>query len=519
MSAPRASGRVLLVGAGPGAPDLITVRGAEALRRADVVVHDALVSPELLELAPSEALRINVGKRGHDPPTRSQEEIHALLVRHARDGRTVVRLKGGDPFVFGRGGEEASACAAAGVPCEVIPGVTSAFAAPALAGIPITDRRHAASAAIVTGHRDATRPWTSVRWDQLATGVDTLVILMGMRNLEKIASTLIEHGRAPETPCAIVTEASAPRQRVLEAPLGELARRAREAKLGAPAVIVVGGVTTLRRELGEGSAADRPLAGWRVLVTRPPERAQELARLLREAGAEPVVMPAIRILPQPEGPELRAVAERLDAYHVLAFTSANAARAFGAWLRGRGRDPARWRGRVACVGAATARAAREEGFPSPAVPAGVKDARSLAAALAREEPLAGRRVLFPTAKRGRDTLPRALRAAGAEVDAVAVYHTAAAELDRDALRGALERGELDALTFFSPSAACAFAGALDGPAREAAGRCVVAAVGEETARLLRRAGMRPNVVAVEPGARALVAALAGLAGRDSEEVR
>jgi len=194
------TGKVILVGAGPGAPDLITVRGADALRRADAVVYDALAAKSLLDLAPPEALRIDVGKRGHDEPTRTQEETTSLLLRLAAQGLTVVRLKGGDPYVFGRGGEEASACAAAGIPFEVVPGVSSIFGALAYAGIPITDRRHGASFAVVTGHKDPTKVTRETRWDLLARAADTLLILMGMRNLAQIVDRLLESGRNPATP-------------------------------------------------------------------------------------------------------------------------------------------------------------------------------------------------------------------------------------------------------------------------------------------------------------------------------
>jgi len=191
------TGKVILVGAGPGAPDLITVRGAEALRRADAVVYDALASKELLDLAPPGALRIDVGKRGHDAPTRTQEETTALLLRLAAEGRTVVRLKGGDPYVFGRGGEEASACAEAGIPFEVVPGVSAIFGALAFAGIPITDRRHGASFAVVTGHKDPSKVTRETRWDLLARAADTLVILMGMRNLSEIVARLLGQPAPP----------------------------------------------------------------------------------------------------------------------------------------------------------------------------------------------------------------------------------------------------------------------------------------------------------------------------------
>ena len=222
-------GRVILVGAGPGAPDLVTVRGAEALRGADAVVYDALAPEALLALAPPDALRIDVGKRGHDAPTLSQDDTSALLVRLAAEGRTVVRLKGADPYVFGRGSEEASACARAGIPFEVVPGVSSLFGALAYAGIPITDRRHSASFAVTTGHKDPSKPARETRWDLLAQAADTLVVLMGARNLEEIAGRLLASGRSPATPAAVVMDGTLPSQRVVEAPLGELARRAREA--------------------------------------------------------------------------------------------------------------------------------------------------------------------------------------------------------------------------------------------------------------------------------------------------
>jgi uroporphyrinogen III methyltransferase/synthase len=498
-------GRVILVGAGPGDPDLITLRGAEALRRADVVVYDSLVPRELLALAPPDAERIDVGKRSHDAVVHTQGEIDALLVERARAGRLVVRLKGGDPFVFGRGGEEASACRAAGVPFEVVPGVTAALAAPAFAGIPVTDRRHAASFAVVTGHRDPGRPWTSIRWDRIATGADTLVVLMGMRNLEKIVEALLAHGRAPETPAAAVMEGGTPRQRTVEAPLGELPQRVREAGLGAPAVVVVGEVVRLRAELDW--FATSPLFGRRVLVTRPPDQSESLAAALREAGAEPVCVPLIetRAVDDPRlAPALRGIA----AYDAVVLASANAARGLASRLRANGEDPARLAARVFCVGAATADAARRLGFAAPEVPAAQADAASLVAALVTVFPPAGRRFLVPGGSLPRPTLADGLRAAGAHVDAIPVYATVPAALDESALRAELVAGDLDALTFASPSAAARFAELLDDAARAAARHCVIAAIGSTTAGALRERGLPPDVVPTEAGARALATALA-----------
>ncbi|MDJ0866211.1 MAG: uroporphyrinogen-III C-methyltransferase [Myxococcota bacterium] len=499
-------GRVILVGAGPGDPDLITVRGAAALGRADVVVFDSLAADDLLELARSDAERIDVGKRGHDAPTRSQEDINALLIDRARAGATVVRLKGGDPFVYGRGGEEAGACRAAGVPFEVVPGVSAAIAAAAAAGIPVTDRRHAASFAVVTGHRDATRPWTTIRWDRMANAADTLVVLMGMRNLEKITDALISEGRDPETPAAVVMNGATPQQRVLEAPLAELPARAREAGLSAPAVVVVGDVVRLRREL---AWYDRgPLFGKRVLVTRAAERADELCAALREAGAEPVRVPLIRVVACEDGDAPGAL-ERAAGYDALLLTSANAARFLARRLRPETAP------RALCVGPATARAAREVGFPQVGAPERAGDADALFDWIARALPPAGRRFLFARAERARETLPQRLREAGARVDEIAIYRTEPAEVDEAALRELLVAGCLDALSFASPSAARRFAACLDPAARAAARSCTIAAIGRVTADALRELQLPADVVPPEPGLRALVAALADAYGARS----
>ena len=505
MSASPPRGRVILVGAGPGDPDLLTLRGAEALRRAEVVVHDSLAPRELLDLAPPEAERIDVGKRGHDAPTRAQEEISALLVARAQAGKTVVRLKGGDPFVYGRGGEEASACRRAGIPFEVVPGVTAALAVPAFAGIPVTDRRHAASFAVVTGHRDASRPWTSIRWDRVATGADTLVVLMGMRNLDKIAATLIAEGRPADTPAAVVMDGATPRQRVLEAPLGELAQRAREAGLGAPAVVVVGDVVRLRAELAWYDAG--PLFGRRVLVTRPAEQSGELGAALREVGAEAVCVPMIRIVSAPDSPEQRAVLAERAEYDAVLFTSRNAVRFFAEALARVPPQVGSLRGRIFCVGPATAEAARFYGLRNPEELPARADAEGLLDAVREALPPAGRRFLFVRGESAGDALPRGLRESGARVDEAVVYRTLPAEVDAAALRAALVGGDLDALTFASPSAARRFAALLDEASRAAARKAAVAAIGGATAAALAELGLPPDAVAERPAMRDLVAAL------------
>jgi len=500
-------GRVILVGAGPGAPDLITVRGAEALRQADAVVYDALAAPELLDLAPPEALRINVGKRGHDEPTRSQPETTALLLRLASEGRTVVRLKGGDPYVFGRGGEEAAACAEAGVPFEVVPGVSSIFGALAYAGIPITDRRHAASFAVVTGHKDPTKATAETRWDALANAADTLIVLMGMRNLEEITGRLVSAGRSAATPAAVVMNGTLPGQRVVQAPLGELAARARAAGMAAPAVVVVGDVVGLRAALAWYER--QPLFGRRVLVTRSAEQAGELATALAGAGAQPVVMPLIRLAPAEDPGPLDAALERLAGYDAIVFTSANAVRFTAARARARGVRLADARAAF-CVGPRTAEAAAAEGMAVQPLPAGSFDAEGALAQIRRALPPRGRRFLIPRSQIAREVLADGLRADGAHVDAVVAYRNLPADSDAGALRDDLRRGALDVLTFTSPSTVRRFRELLDAETLAAARRAWIAAIGPLTADALRLADLPPDLTSPRPEARAFVAAIAEL---------
>ena len=499
-------GRVILVGAGPGAPDLITLRGERALRVADAVVYDALAPLSLLALAPPHAERIDVGRRGHEEPPRTQDEINALLVRLAREGKRVVRLKGGDPYVFGRGAEEASACLAAGVACEVIPGVSSAIGALTYAGIPVTDRRYAASFAVVTGHKDPARVREEIRWDLLATATDTLVLLMGMKNLPELVARLVAAGRAADTPAAAVMNGTRPTQRVVEAPLGELPARVAAAGLGAPAAVVVGDVVRLRRELAWFEAL--PLFGRRVLVSRPTEQTGALCRALEEAGAEPVLVPMIRVTPAPPGPELEAALAALPDYDWIVFTSANAVRALAALAGAAGHEPSSLRARALCVGPATNAAAARAGFERAPLPARVLDAESLLEVVRSGVSVAGRRVLWPRGGAAGPELALGLREAGARVDEVIVYRTEPAAFDAAALKGALAEGSLHALTFASPSAARSFASGMGEDGMRVARGAVVAAIGPVSASALARLGFPADVVAEGPEPALLVAALA-----------
>jgi len=497
------SGRVTLVGAGPGAPDLITVRGERALREADAVVYDALAAPSLLRLAPEHAQRLDVGRRGHSEPARSQEDINALLVALAREGKRVVRLKGGDPYVFGRGGEEAAACRAAGVAVEVVPGVSSAIGALAYAGIPVTDRRYAASFAVVSGHKDPTAAREGVRFGELARAADTLVILMAMRNLEQILGEVLAGGRAAETPAACVMEGTSGTQRTVVATLATLAERVREAGLTAPAAVVIGEVVRLAPRLAWFEQL--PLFGKRVLITRQASQAGEWQRALEAAGAVPVLVPMIRTAPLRDEEALARALGGLAAYDWVVAASANALRELGAAVRERGASLAKLRARVACVGEASAEAARALGL-SPE-PASGGDAQRLLAWLLAQCEWRGARVLLPRAEQASGALAGGLRAAGAIVDELALYRTEPAPFDRAALLGDLAAGLLHALAFASPSAARHFAAGIGAAGLAAARSAAVAAIGPVTAEALRAAGLAPDVVAETPSAAGLVAAL------------
>jgi uroporphyrinogen III methyltransferase/synthase len=461
------------------------------------------VGESLLSLAREGALRIDVGRRGHSEPPRDQGEVSDLLIALARAGKRVVRLKGGDPFVFGRGGEEAAACRAAGVACEVVPGVSSAIGALAYAGIPVTDRRHAASFAVVSGHKDPTRVREEIRWEALARAADTLVILMAMRNLEEILARLVAGGRAADTPAACVMEGTRGTQRSVVATLGTLAARVREAGLEAPAAIVVGDVVLLAGELDWFTR--QPLFGKRVLLTRQLQQAGEWCRALEAAGACPVVVPMIQTRPLRDGRALSAAFARLASYDWLVAASANALRELGAAARELDVELGKLRARCACVGEASAAAARALGLLPEATPGG--DAAALLAWLAERDTWRGRSVLLPRAERGGETLARGLRDLGARVDELALYRTEPAPFDAAELRRELAAGAFGALCFASPSAARHFAEGVGAEGVAAAGRAVVVAIGPVTAEALRSVALAPDVVAEAPHADALVAAL------------
>jgi len=487
------TGVVHLVGAGPGDPGLLTARALELIAAANVILYDRLIPVTALDGARDDAELIYVGKEGRGPQM-PQQQIERLLVEHGRAGRRVVRLKGGDPFVFGRGGEEALALRAAGIPFEVVPGVTAGVAAPAYAGIPVTHRDRASAVALITGHEDPDKPESAIDWPALAAFPGTLVFYMGVKQLPRIATQLIAGGRAADEPAAVIERGTLPGQQTVVATLATIAARAADADVRPPSITVVGPVAALRDE-GARWFEQRPLYGKTVAVTRAREQASGLAARLRELGAEVVETPVIRVVP------LDLPAPDPSHYDLICLTSPNGVRLFFERLADGGLDARALHGaRVAAIGPATARALRDHGVLADVLPERAV-AESLVEALG-DVPVA--RALVARARVARDVLPDALRARGAEVDVLELYETVAEPLSAEqlgAVRGA------DYVTFTSASTVSNLlsalgddAGALDG-AR-------LASIGPITSDALRSHGLEAAVEARRHDVDGLVAALA-----------
>jgi uroporphyrinogen III methyltransferase / synthase len=411
---------VYLVGAGPGDPGLMTRRSLELIASADAILYDRLIPPGALDGARADADLRYVGKEpgGH---SMAQDEINALLVELGRSREVVVRLKGGDPFVFGRGGEEAQALAEAGVPFEVVPGVTAGVAAPAYAGIPVTHRDDASAVAFVTGHEDPEKPESALDWAALAAFPGTLVLYMGVRNLAGIAERLMAAGRAADEPVAVVERGTLPDQRAVTGTLADIARRVSEAGLKPPAITLVGPVARLREELRW--LERRPLFGRTVVVTRARAQASGLAARLAALGAHVVEAPAIRIEPRPPA-EVDPVVGRIADYPFVIVTSPNGATLLAQSLERNGLDARALAGAaVAAIGPGTAAELRRSGVRADVVPPR-SIAESLVEALA-ELPVTGKRVLVARAAEARDVLPEALVERGAEVEILPLYDTVA----------------------------------------------------------------------------------------------
>jgi uroporphyrinogen III methyltransferase / synthase len=469
------NGRVYLVGAGPGDPGLMSVRSLELIAIADAVFYDRLIPPGALAGARSDAELVYVGKQPGVPSV-PQEEIGERLIAAAREGKSVVRLKGGDPFVFGRGGEEGEALREAGVEFEVVPGITAGVAATAYAGIPVTHRDDASAVAFVTGHEDPEKPESALDWEALARFPGTLVFYMGVKRIGDNATALIAAGRDPQEPAAAIERGTMAGQRTVTATLSTLAEAIEREQVKAPALIVIGRVARRRDQLGW--LERRPLHGRRVVVTRARAQASGFARTLRELGADVVELPAIRIEPRIGSEEVKRVAGGVGAYDLICLTSPNGVHLLFEALEAAGLDARGLAGvTVAAIGPGTARALAEHGVLADVVPERFV-AEGLVEALEDEE-VAGARVLVARATEARDVLPDALRERGAEVDVVALYETVREPPEEAEIERAQEA---DYVTFTSSSTVTNLVEALGDRFPKSARVISIGPVTSETAR-------------------------------------
>jgi uroporphyrinogen III methyltransferase / synthase len=487
-------GKVFLVGAGPGDPGLITVKGLECIKQADVIIYDFLASEVLLKHASEHSEIIYVGKKGSDH-TFSQDTINALIVEKAQNGSTVIRLKGGDPFIFGRGGEEAEVLIRAGIPFEIVPGVTSAIAAPAYAGIPLTHRKFASSVAFVTGHEDPTKNKSNIDWASLAKGIGTIVFLMGVKNLTQITERLMSHGMRPDTPAALVRWGTTAKQVTITGTLDTIVALKNAANLKPPAVLIVGHVVGLREKIKWFE--DRPLMGRRIVVTRSREQAGELVKRLSGLGAECLECPTIEVVSTDNVKPLDKALDNLAAYDWLMFTSVNGVDFFFNRLFEKSKDVRDLSHiRTAVIGPATAKRLLDYGFKSDTVPESYR-AESVVKAFEKED-IAGKKILLPRAKQARSVLPVELAKMGAVIDDIEVYVTKAVADKAGVIHKRLEDHTIDMITFTSSSTVKNFHELLPAEGSNHLMQGItVACIGPVTAETARNLGFDVHIVAEE----------------------
>jgi uroporphyrinogen III methyltransferase/synthase len=494
-------GKVYLIGAGPGDPGLITVKGLDCVRKADVIVYDYLANERLLDQRRSDAELIYVGKQGgrHTLP---QDQINALIVKRANEGKVVARLKGGDPFIFGRGGEEAEELVDNGIPFEIVPGVTAATAVPTYAGIPLTHREHTASVAFVTGHEDPSKPESKVHWEKIATGIGTLVFFMGMKNLRNIVGNLVANGRSSTTPVAVIQWGTRTDQRVVTGTLEDIESAVNAAKIGPPAIIVVGEVVNLRRKLNWYET--KPLFGKRVVVTRSRDQASVFAELLINAGATAIEFPTIDVVPPSNWSELDHALSTIETYDWIIFTSANAIRFFMERLRDLNKDLRILKGVNLCVvGPKTGEALESFGLKADLMPAEFK-AEGVVAALGGVK-VKGRKFLIPRAKVAREVIPDKLKEQGALVTVATAYENVRPQADLERVIKLFEEKKISAVTFTSSSTVHNFVEILGQKEYKNFMKGVtVACIGPVTAKTAEEYGMKTDIMPREYTIPALV---------------
>ncbi|MBI4804916.1 MAG: uroporphyrinogen-III C-methyltransferase [Desulfovibrio sp.] len=501
---------VYLIGAGPGDPGLITLKAKHVLETADVLVYDYLANKAFLDFRRPDAEVIYVGKKGGDH-TLAQGDINKLLVAKAKEGKVVARLKGGDPYVFGRGAEEAEELLEEGLTFEVIPGVTSAVAAPAYAGIPITHRKFASSVSFITGHEDPTKDESAHNWPALAQAASTLIFFMGVKNLPDISRRLIEGGRDPKTPAALVRWGTTCHHRSMVSTLADIPRDAKEQGFKSPSLLVVGDVVQLHDKLNWFEK--RPLLGKGVVVTRSREQASDLVRTLADMGACTWEYPTIDVVPLVDTTPVREAAGRLACFDWIVFTSVNGVKYFWHELSAMGLDARAFGSlKVAAIGPATAQALAERGIRADFVPEKYIAESVVEGLLALQ--IGGKKVLIPRAAQAREVLPEELSRAGAQVEVLPVYETKLAEQDPDEVIAAIEEGEIHYLTFTSSSTVDNFFQMI--PATRLAPlrtKVKIACIGPITSATLKKHGFEPDI---QPEAYTIPALAAALARTASE---
>lgn len=496
-------GMVYLIGAGPGDPGLFTLKGKRILEKADVVIYDRLVGEALLNMVRADAEKIFVGKAA-GRHAMSQEDINRLLVEKAQQGCLVARLKGGDPFLYGRGGEEAQFVRQHGLDFEVVPGITSAIAVPAYAGIPVTHRDATSSFAVITGHEKPGKQKSSIQWKHISTGIGTLVFLMGLENLSFICSSLISHGRDPRTPVALIRWGTLPEQQVLTGSLETIVEQVEQVGFQPPAVIVVGEVVKLRRELSW--LERKPLWGKRVVVTRSRAQASQLVEQISDLGGEAMEFPSIHIEKESDLRSLHKVFKHLERYHWIIFTSVNAVDIFFQELLANGYDIRDLKGiKLAAIGPATRAKLNQRGLKVEVVPEEYRAEGMIQSMQSLVRP--GQRVLLPRARGARTILPEQLRRAGLQVDEIYLYESVSVTSANREMVERIRQGDMDVLTFTSSSTVHNFVTIIGQENILKINQVMIACIGPITADTARQYGFTVDVVAAEYTIQGLVDAV------------
>lgn len=494
-------GKVYLIGAGPGDIGLLTVKGLKCLQKAEVVVYDFHLNAQILNYINHDAEFIYAGKRGgHHAMT--QDEINQALVEKAKEGKIVCRLKGGDPFVFGRGGEEAEVLANEGIEFEVIPGVSSSIAVPAYAGIPLTHRKYSSSFAVITGNEDITKPESSIDWSKFANGFDTLVFLMGVKNIGAITSKLIEHGKSPDAPTAVVRWGTRPDQKTIVSTLKDIAGLVKEENIKPPAVMVVGNVVKLRDTLKWYE--NKPLFGQRILITREYTKDYEP---LEDLGAEIFEFPTIEIAPPESYKELDESIDKIETYNWIIFTSANGFKYFMQRLLDKNRDLRDLKGiKICAIGTKTAETIMNYGIKVDLVPEEF-NAEGLIKAFSLQPSafsLKGLKILLPRAEVAREVFPQKVRELGGEIDTPTAYRAIKPEKHGKRLKRFLKEGRISVATFTSAATFNNFVDIIGEDAIEILKDVTIAVIGPVTAKAIEKAGLKVSIMPKEATIKAMV---------------